>query len=67
MITISQNDCAAEVDGGPAPRAGAAADAGQHTRPLPDALQVGIFWFVLDPAGARHLLAERCALGAAEE
>ncbi len=67
MSTISQNDCAAEVDGGPAPKADAAADAGPHTRPPPDAPQVGIFWCVLEPAGARHLLAERCALDAAEE
>jgi hypothetical protein len=55
------------MDGGPAPRAGAAADAKPYSRPPPDAAQVGIFWCVLDPAGAHHLLAERCALDAAEE
>jgi len=45
-------------------RAGAAPVAGAPAsgRPL-----VGIFWCVLDPSGVRHLLAEHCALDAAEE
>jgi len=37
VSAISQKDCAAEVDGGPAPKVGAAADAGPDTRPPPDA------------------------------
>ncbi len=66
MSTISQND-GAEVDRGTIPKAGSGADTEPGTSPPPDAPQVGIFWCVLDPAGTRHLLAERCALDAAEE
>jgi hypothetical protein len=64
---ISQNDSVAKVDGGAAPKADAAVDAEPDARPPPDAPHVGIFWCVLDPAGTRHLLAERCALDVAEE
>jgi hypothetical protein len=64
---ILGNDQPFNIHCDPAPEAGAAGETRQDTSLSPDAPQVGIFWCVLDPAGLRHLLVEKCAVSSAEE